>query len=91
MTALNQNGTNVMVHVYFENVHNISMYIPKFNCDGCDIKELKLLVQDYLNLSEKVIINIFNKKLGVCGRKLILEITNNTSDVYVFLKVEDDK
>lgn len=78
-----------MVFVYLDNAHNVSLYHPVMKFDGGNLDELKKDLRDRLGIPNKVILEVYDRRIGGFGRKRISALPHDLTDVYVVLKVEN--
>ncbi len=78
-----------MVFVYLDNAHNVSLYHPVMTFNGGNIDELKKELRDRMGIPEKVILEVYDRRIGGFGRKRLSTLPQDITDVYVLLKVED--
>jgi hypothetical protein len=77
-----------MVYVYIDNAHNVSLYHPVMTFNGGNLDELKRELRDRMGIPDKVMLDVYNRRIGGLGRKLLSTLPQDLTDVYVLLKVE---
>jgi hypothetical protein len=77
-----------MVFVYLDNAHNVSIYHPVMTYNGVAMDELKQALRDRLGIPDKVVIEVYDRRVGGVHRKLLSALPQDCTDVYVLLKVE---
>ena len=64
------------LRVYIDNLSNISHYNVFFTFRGSELSELNKELQEKMKLSDKVILDIYNKRFGFSNRILLKSLND---------------